>query len=63
MIRRLAGAIQFLTIIPIRSAGASVGESAIFFPLVGVAVGAMVSGVYLLLDRLLPERRMHGGNL
>lgn len=54
MIRRLAGAIQFLTILPIRSAGSSVGESAIFFPLAGVVVGAIVSAVYLLLDRFLP---------
>jgi adenosylcobinamide-GDP ribazoletransferase len=54
MIRRLAGAIQFLTVIPIPSAGASIGESAIFFPLVGAMIGAAASGVYLLLVRLLP---------
>jgi adenosylcobinamide-GDP ribazoletransferase len=54
MIRRLAGAIQFLTVIPIPIAGASIGESALFFPLIGAMVGALASGVYLLLDRLLP---------
>ena len=51
--RRLAGAIQFLTLIPMPS-GATVGESAVFFPIVGALVGALASGVYLLLDRILP---------
>ena len=54
MIRRLAGAIQFLTVIPIPSSGASIGESALFFPLIGAMVGALGSAVYLLLDRLVP---------
>lgn len=54
MMRRLAGAIQFLTILPVRSGGADVAESAIFFPLVGALVGALASGVYRLLDGVLP---------
>jgi adenosylcobinamide-GDP ribazoletransferase len=54
MIRRLAGAIQFLTIIPVPLAGAGIGESAVFFPLVGAIIGALVAGVYVVLDRLLP---------
>lgn len=53
MMRRLAGAIQFLTLIPIRS-GASIGESAVFFPIVGAMVGALASAVYWLLNRILP---------
>ncbi len=51
--RRLAGAIQFLTLIP-AGPGAGIGESAVFFPLVGAIVGALASGVYLLLDRIFP---------
>jgi adenosylcobinamide-GDP ribazoletransferase len=63
MIRRLVGAIQFLTVIPIRSDGASIGESAIFFPLVGAMVGTLASGVYLSLDRLLPTSISAAGTL
>jgi adenosylcobinamide-GDP ribazoletransferase len=54
MIRRLGGAIQFLTILPIRAGDVSLADSAVFFPLVGAALGASASGVYLLLARLLP---------
>jgi adenosylcobinamide-GDP ribazoletransferase len=54
MIRRLGGAFEFLTVFPFRSGGVSTRDSAAFFPLVGAALGALASGVYLLLDRLLP---------
>ncbi|MDZ4798973.1 MAG: adenosylcobinamide-GDP ribazoletransferase, partial [Bryobacteraceae bacterium] len=39
MIPRLLGAIQFLTIIPVRTQTANPGQSALFFPLVGAALG------------------------
>src|SRR5207237_879955 len=47
-------AVQFLTVLPIRAGDVSLAGSAIFFPLVGAALGASASGVYLLLARLLP---------
>jgi adenosylcobinamide-GDP ribazoletransferase len=37
--RRLLGALQFLTVLPVRARTASAGESALFFPLVGAALG------------------------
>ncbi len=40
MIRRFLGAVQFLTILPIRGRTSSPGEAALFFPLVGALVGA-----------------------
>ena len=40
MIRRLLGATQFLTLIPVRGQTAPLGQSAIFFPLIGAALGA-----------------------
>jgi adenosylcobinamide-GDP ribazoletransferase len=54
MIRRLGGAVQFLTVLPIRAGDVSLADSAVFFPLVGAALGASASGLYLLLVRLLP---------
>jgi adenosylcobinamide-GDP ribazoletransferase len=54
MIRRLGGAVQFLTVLPIRAGDASLADSAVFFPLVGAALGASSSGVYLLLGHVLP---------
>jgi adenosylcobinamide-GDP ribazoletransferase len=40
MTRRLLGAIQFLTIVPVRTRTASIGASTLFFPVVGAAIGA-----------------------
>jgi adenosylcobinamide-GDP ribazoletransferase len=54
MMRRLGGAVQFLTVLPIRAGDVSLAESAVFFPLVGAALGAATSGVYLLLAHALP---------
>jgi adenosylcobinamide-GDP ribazoletransferase len=54
MIRRLGSAVQFLTVLPIRAGDVSLADSAVFFPLIGAALGASASGVYLLLARLLP---------
>lgn len=46
MIARLLGAIQFLTILPVRGPTAPPGQSALFFPLVGAALG-VAGGVLL----------------
>jgi adenosylcobinamide-GDP ribazoletransferase len=54
MIRRLGGAVQFLTVLPIHAGDVSLADSAVFFPLVGAALGASASGVYLLLAHVLP---------
>jgi adenosylcobinamide-GDP ribazoletransferase len=43
---RFLGAIQFLTIIPIRGRTAPSGQSALFFPLVGALVGALAGLVF-----------------
>ena len=40
MIGRFLGAVQYLTIIPVRARTASPGQSAVFFPLVGALLGA-----------------------
>ncbi|MGH9628342.1 MAG: adenosylcobinamide-GDP ribazoletransferase [Bryobacteraceae bacterium] len=41
MIRALLGAVQFLTIVPVRGRTAEPGRSAAFFPLVGAWIGIM----------------------
>lgn len=48
--RRLLGAIQFLTIIPVRAAAAPPGEAAVFFPLVGAALGWLGGESFSLLE-------------
>lgn len=45
MINRFLGAVQFLTMLPIRRQLASAGESAIFFPIVGALLGASAAGI------------------
>ncbi|MBK9170328.1 MAG: adenosylcobinamide-GDP ribazoletransferase [Bryobacterales bacterium] len=45
--RSLLGAVQFLTVIPVRGATAPPGASAPWFPLVGVALGAGAGAVVL----------------
>ncbi len=52
--RRVLGAISFLTIFPTGGNPAPPGESAIFFPLVGAILGAAGAGIFLGLARLLP---------
>jgi adenosylcobinamide-GDP ribazoletransferase len=54
MIARLLGAIQFLTILPVRGSTAPPGGCALFFPLVGAALGG--AGAYALigLRELIP---------
>jgi adenosylcobinamide-GDP ribazoletransferase len=49
MIRRFLGAVQFLTVIPIRGETAPPGACAAFYPCVGALLGAAGAGLYLLL--------------
>lgn len=48
LVAQLASAVRFLTIVPVRGRVVPVGESALFFPLVGLALGA----VLVLVDRV-----------
>jgi adenosylcobinamide-GDP ribazoletransferase len=48
LLAQLAAALRFLTVIPLRWAPAPLGESALFFPLIGLGVGALIA----LLDRV-----------
>lgn len=50
---RLIGAVQFLTILPVRGKGAPPGECALFFPLIGVAAAAAGSRLFLFFDYFL----------
>jgi adenosylcobinamide-GDP ribazoletransferase len=50
MIRRFLGAIQFLTVLPVRGATAPAGECAGFFPLVGALLGLAGAGLWLVLQ-------------
>jgi adenosylcobinamide-GDP ribazoletransferase len=52
--RRLLGAVSFLTIVPIRGETAPPGRSAIFFPLVGAGLGAAGAGIFLGTSQALP---------
>lgn len=45
MILRFLGALQFLTVLPIRRITASPAESALFFPVVGALLGALAAAV------------------
>ncbi len=48
LLAQLATAARFLTIVPVRGKTVAVGESALFFPLVGLALG----GALVLVDRV-----------
>jgi adenosylcobinamide-GDP ribazoletransferase len=56
MIRSLAGAIQFLTVLklPATDHPATPGQAAAWFPLVGAALGAAGAGVFIALAKILP---------
>ena len=56
MIARFLGALQFLTIWPARSRTASLGQSAIFFPLTGALLGASAGGVLLVCNRVVSKQ-------
>src|SRR5262249_46122771 len=49
LVAQLASAVRFLTIVPITGGHAAVGESALFFPLVGLALGALL----VVVDRVM----------
>lgn len=51
MIRRFRGALQFLTVLPIRARTSAPGEAAVFFPLVGALLGAVGGGTFLIVQR------------
>lgn len=46
--RRLLGAVQFLTVLPVRGATAEPGQAAIYFPVVGALIGWAGCGLFLL---------------
>lgn len=48
LVGQLTSAVRFLTVVPLPGRQATVGESALFFPLVGLALG----GVLVVVDRL-----------
>jgi adenosylcobinamide-GDP ribazoletransferase len=54
MMRLLRGAIQFLTVLPVRGPAAAPGRAAALFPLVGAALGYGGASLYLPLRTLLP---------
>ena len=57
MIPRFLGAVQFLTIIPVRCEADSPGRSAVFFPLVGAALGAIGGVAFQALIRCFSSER------
>jgi adenosylcobinamide kinase/adenosylcobinamide-phosphate guanylyltransferase len=56
MIARLLGAIQFLTTLPVRGSTAPAGQCALFFPLVGAALGTVGAYALLGLREFIPGR-------
>jgi adenosylcobinamide-GDP ribazoletransferase len=54
MMRRLLGAVSFLTILKVPGEPVPPGQSAIFFPLIGAILGAAGAGIYLAAVRALP---------
>lgn len=51
--RKLLGAVQFLTVLPIHARTAAPGESAVFFPLIGALLGLLSAAIFQLLARPL----------
>src|SRR3954449_4276988 len=54
MIARFLGAVQFLTTLPVRRATASPGRCAVFFPLVGAAMGSAGGLLLYALRNVMP---------
>jgi len=52
--RGFFGALQFLTVLPLRGDYGSPGRAAAFFPLVGAAIGSAGAGVFLLAQAAFP---------
>src|SRR5579862_809708 len=53
--KTLLGAVSFLTVVRVPGEGVSPGRAAIFFPLVGAAIGAAGAAIYLGALRVLPN--------
>ncbi|MBN1189248.1 MAG: adenosylcobinamide-GDP ribazoletransferase [Dehalococcoidales bacterium] len=53
----LLAALQFLTILPIKRSFtvAQIGQAAVFFPLVGIIIGAILVGLNYVLSLILPQ--------
>lgn len=54
LIRRFLGAVQLLTVVPVRAETAPPAECAAFFPVVGGLLGLCGAGLMLALTRMLP---------
>jgi adenosylcobinamide-GDP ribazoletransferase len=52
MISRFLGAMQFLTVLPIRGQSSDPGEAALFFPLIGALLGALTGEAMLIANAL-----------
>jgi len=52
---RLLGALQFLTVLPIRRSTCAPGEAAAYFPVVGAAIGLTAAGLHWLLAKGVAE--------
>jgi adenosylcobinamide-GDP ribazoletransferase len=53
VIRRFLGALQFLTVLPLRVQTSTPGEAAVFFPVVGVLLGVTAGAMFLIAQRFL----------
>lgn len=47
MIRRFLAAVQFLTVLPVPRSTATPGQAAVFFPFIGVLLGALSGAVFM----------------
>jgi adenosylcobinamide-GDP ribazoletransferase len=54
MIRTLLGAVQFLTVIPVRAKTTEPGRAALFFPLVGAGMGWFGGALFLMSQQVFP---------
>jgi len=52
---RLLGALQFLTVLPVRRSTCAPGEAAAYFPVVGAVIGLVAAGVHWLLGQGVAE--------
>lgn len=51
--KRFLGAVQFLTVVPVRGATSAPGEAAVFFPVIGAVLGAVAALLLPILGALL----------
>jgi adenosylcobinamide-GDP ribazoletransferase len=55
LLAQLATAVRFLTVVPVRGATVPIGQSALFFPLVGLGLGAVLVAADRTLALAVPE--------